>query len=666
MLWSMIKSQGRHTSRVSSMALLSSLLTLMVVLTSTDSLVSTRDLLAGVQHRIGCSPLPLGMEHGHIPDSALAASSTFDHHSVGPHIGRARKDSRGGAWCPARPIQEGVDEWLEVDLGNEHVITATETMGRFGGGQGQEFATAYSLQYWRAGQWLTYSNLTGHNVLRGNENTWEAATTQLVPPLVARRVRVLPRSLHPRTVCMRLELYGCRRADSLPESYTAPPGEAFSPRLPLIDLYDGSLGLLTDGLLGTEIDFTESQAPGWVGWTRSTSPLELAFNFSSEQTFIAVTLVAYFSPDLGILAPSSLKTNFSSPSPSSPLSLRPLLPASICSTVGPCLVSFPLPKPSMATQVVISLQFASKWIILSEAHFETEQGGEKAEQEQKQEKEHNKEQGKKEEEQRKKVLVLVKEQEKISDKEYRRDMPNTRMMEAVSLEQDLETRQEHKEQRDQKNQEVVKKVVTEMTSPKHSDRIREQGVNSLIQATEQDYLGTWVGIAIGILGMAVLFLLITIGIILGKNRRRIFSKHSLEAAGPFSQGIMANLRPEQTGVSPSKGDYYQGTRGRVILPRQASWGDLLSDYQNLPVVPMARNFGSTPMFTMPRLDERATVRRLPPTSFSFSNHLRELGQPDSPGEYGYSAPIPQETRHSYCPEEESFYAASDILTLGRF
>ena len=33
------------------------------------------------------------------------------------------------------------------------------------------------------------------------------------------------------------------------------------------------------------------------------------------------------------------------------------------------------------------------------------------------------------------------------------------------------------------------------------------------------------------------------------------------------------------GVSPSKGDYYQGTRGRVILPRQASWGDLLSDYQ---------------------------------------------------------------------------------------
>ena len=79
--------------------------------------------------------------------------------------------------------------------------------------------------------------------------------------------------------------------------------------------------------------------------------------------------------------------------------------------------------------------------------------------------------------------MLVKEQEKIGDKEYRRDMPNTRRVEAVSLEQDLETRQEQKEQKDQKDQEVVKKAVTEMTSPKHSDRIREQGVNSLIQVS---------------------------------------------------------------------------------------------------------------------------------------------------------------------------------------
>merc|ERR1719391_1858856 len=91
--------------------------------------------LVRLQQAIGCDGHPLGMEHGHIPDSALAASSTFDMHSVGPHIARARKDFKGGAWCPARPIQEGVEEWLEVDLGSQHIVTATETMGRFGGGR---------------------------------------------------------------------------------------------------------------------------------------------------------------------------------------------------------------------------------------------------------------------------------------------------------------------------------------------------------------------------------------------------------------------------------------------------------------------------------------------------------------------------------------------------
>ena len=43
------------------------------------------------------------------------------------------QDFKGGAWCPARPIQEGVEEWLEVDLARQHIVTATETMGRYVG-----------------------------------------------------------------------------------------------------------------------------------------------------------------------------------------------------------------------------------------------------------------------------------------------------------------------------------------------------------------------------------------------------------------------------------------------------------------------------------------------------------------------------------------------------
>jgi hypothetical protein len=89
------------------------------------------------------------MEHGQINDGDIAASSTFDFHSVGSHMGRTRQDAKGGAWCPAQTISSGVREWLEINLHTDYRITATETMGRFGGGQGQEFAQAYQIEYWR-------------------------------------------------------------------------------------------------------------------------------------------------------------------------------------------------------------------------------------------------------------------------------------------------------------------------------------------------------------------------------------------------------------------------------------------------------------------------------------------------------------------------------------
>ena len=37
-------------------------------------------------------------------------------------------------------ISKDGSEWIEINLNSVHVITATETMGRFGNGQGAEFA----------------------------------------------------------------------------------------------------------------------------------------------------------------------------------------------------------------------------------------------------------------------------------------------------------------------------------------------------------------------------------------------------------------------------------------------------------------------------------------------------------------------------------------------
>jgi discoidin domain receptor family protein 2 len=46
-------------------------------------------------------------------------------------------------------------------------------------------------------------------VLAANTNTYLVVRQELELPFVANRVRFIPYSLHTRTVCMRVELYGC-------------------------------------------------------------------------------------------------------------------------------------------------------------------------------------------------------------------------------------------------------------------------------------------------------------------------------------------------------------------------------------------------------------------------------------------------------------------------
>jgi len=46
-------------------------------------------------------------------------------------------------------------------------------------------------------------------IFRGNSNTYIAEVREISPAIIARRLRVVPHSTYPRTVCMRVELYGC-------------------------------------------------------------------------------------------------------------------------------------------------------------------------------------------------------------------------------------------------------------------------------------------------------------------------------------------------------------------------------------------------------------------------------------------------------------------------
>merc|ERR1711971_245488 len=188
---------GRRVTNISNMIL------------STLLLVVTLEFVVSLE---GCWE-PLGLEDGRIGDSQIRASSSYSPESVGPSAGRLNSEKGGGAWCPKNLITENMEtqEFLEIDLEYNHVITAVVTQGRFANGRGAEFAEFYIIQYWREGMeaFQDYVDDDGEKILEGNKNTFSESKIFLDSTIVASKIRIIPYSQHPRTVCMRVELLGC-------------------------------------------------------------------------------------------------------------------------------------------------------------------------------------------------------------------------------------------------------------------------------------------------------------------------------------------------------------------------------------------------------------------------------------------------------------------------
>ncbi|KAL3989484.1 Protein tyrosine kinase family protein [Acanthocheilonema viteae] len=217
------------------------------------------------------------MESGLIKDNQLSASSSHDKDTTGPQNSRLRTERGSGAWCPRQQISPEVVEWLQIDFDMDMVITAIETQGRFDGGRGLEYAPAYMLEYWREslGTWARYKDGKQNEVMVGNSDTQSAIFRALDGGVVARNLRVIPVSEITRTVCMRVELYGCSYKDQL-LSYTIPEGDVVD-GLNLKDVsYDGitnssgylikGLGKLYDGAVG--LDNFEKYPEKWIGWSK--------------------------------------------------------------------------------------------------------------------------------------------------------------------------------------------------------------------------------------------------------------------------------------------------------------------------------------------------------------------------------------------------------------
>ena len=99
------------------------------------------------------------MESGHLPDSALSASTSYDA-KYSPQLSRlntiARKGKKG-AWC-ARS-NDG-NQWLQVYFGRETTVTKVTSQGRY---DHNNWVMSYSLSYSVDGtHWAWYRLSDGH------------------------------------------------------------------------------------------------------------------------------------------------------------------------------------------------------------------------------------------------------------------------------------------------------------------------------------------------------------------------------------------------------------------------------------------------------------------------------------------------------------------------
>ncbi|CAH1133084.1 unnamed protein product [Ceutorhynchus assimilis] len=330
---------------------------------------------------------PLGMENGLIKDTDITASSSFDHGNVGPHHGRIRNEINGGAWCPSTQATPETKEWIEIDLHTVHMITATETQGRFGNGQGVEFAESYMLEYYRPrlNKWIRYRTKTNGELLKGNINTYLEFKTMLDPPIWASKIRFLPYSSHKRTVCMRVEVYGCKWSDGI-VSYSMPQGDRKGNSWEFYDFtYDGhwdgeklkyGLGQLTDGQKAPDdfkLSFHQEDTQGWVGWrndTRDNKPVEVTFEFDKIREFTAVHIYTnnQFTKEVQVF--STAKIFFSVGGKR--YKGEPITYDSFEDRIieSPRNVSVKL-HHRVGRFVKLQLYFASRWILISEITFES-------------------------------------------------------------------------------------------------------------------------------------------------------------------------------------------------------------------------------------------------------------------------------------------------------
>jgi hypothetical protein len=145
------------------------------------------------------------MESRAINDTQITASSLWHEH-LAPERARLNIKVNGinlpaGAWSAK---YNNANQWLQVDLGMVTIVTGIATQGR------QDYnqcVKSYSLQYsMNDNHFIDYE---GGKIFTGNTNQNSIVKHALKPAIIARYIRVRPKTWHGH-ISMRMELYGCK------------------------------------------------------------------------------------------------------------------------------------------------------------------------------------------------------------------------------------------------------------------------------------------------------------------------------------------------------------------------------------------------------------------------------------------------------------------------
>ncbi|XP_064215339.1 discoidin domain-containing receptor 2 isoform X2 [Tribolium castaneum] len=204
-----------------------------------------------------------------------------------------------------------------------------------------------------------------------------------MPPVFASKVRILPYSVHRRTVCLRIELLGCPYEGGI-ISYSIPEGS--EPSQGLYDSsYDGTrndgtleggLGRLVDGEFGADnfrLDIGYGKGNGWIAWKNDTSAngyVELTFEFDQIRNFSEVYLFTnnFFSRNVQVFSKAKVMFSIGGRFYNGPTLSYSYMPDRVLENARNVSINL---HQRLARFIKLRLFFADRWMMLSEVAFDS-------------------------------------------------------------------------------------------------------------------------------------------------------------------------------------------------------------------------------------------------------------------------------------------------------